>query len=110
MAGITGIGIFDSATLTISNGGTLNSQGGAEIDAFFGTGSVTVTGAGSTWNVGGFGLAVGGGSTSGPGNLTIANGGRVNAAGIVAVGDQATFTSFMTVTGAGSTLTTQTSC
>ena len=35
VAGVTGIGIFGpGALLTISNGGVLNSQGGAEIDAF----------------------------------------------------------------------------
>ena len=106
VAGFTGVGVFDSGTLIISNGGTLNSQGGAEIDAFFGTPSVTVTGAGSTWNVGGLGLAVGSGSTGGPGTLTVANGGQVNAAGIIGVGDQGPGTSFMTVTGAGSTVTT----
>ncbi len=59
----------------------LNSQGGAEIDAFFGTASVTVTGAGSTWNVGGRGLVVGGGTTGGAGMLSIANGGQVNGGG-----------------------------
>ena len=88
VAGVTGIGIFAPATLTISNGGRLNSQGGAEIDSFFDTPSVTVTGAGSTWTVGGAGLSVGGGSTSGAGTLTVANGGRVDVAGIVGVGDQ----------------------
>ena len=80
VAGFTGVGVFGPGVLTISNGGVLNSQGGAEIDAFpFGTGTpqVTVTGPGSTWNVGG-GLAVGGGSTGGPGSLTISNGGVVN--------------------------------
>ena len=89
--GPTGIGIFgQTASLVISNGGVLNSQAGAEIDAFpfdpTGQPSVTVTGPGSTWNVGdpGFGvtLAVGGGTTSGAGTLTIANGGAVNVSGI----------------------------
>ena len=105
VAGFTGVGIFAAGTLTISNGGTLNSQTGAEIDGFFGTPGVTVTGAGSAWTVGGAGLAVGGGSTSGAGTLTVANGGQVNVTGTVGVGDQTTGTSFMTVTGAGSTVT-----
>ena len=35
--GFTGIGIFGPGTLTISSGGVLNSQGGAEIDSFLGT-------------------------------------------------------------------------
>jgi T5SS/PEP-CTERM-associated repeat protein len=57
VAGLTGVGIFGLGSLTISNGGVLNSQIGAEIDAFlpplFGLPTVTVTGPGSTWNVGG---------------------------------------------------------
>src|SRR5262249_55162329 len=43
-----------------------------------GTPTATVTGTGSTWNVGGslgLGLAVGGGTTGGPGALVISNGG-----------------------------------
>lgn len=44
VAGFTGIGVFGPGVLTISNGGVLNSQGGAEIDAFpFGTGTPQVT-------------------------------------------------------------------
>jgi T5SS/PEP-CTERM-associated repeat protein len=61
--GFTGIGVFGPGMLTISNGGVLNSQTGAEIDSFFGVARATVTGPGSTWNVGGSGLEVGGGST-----------------------------------------------
>ena len=85
--GFTGIGIFGLGTLTISSGGVLNSQGGAEIDSFLGTATVTVTGPGSTWNDGGLGLSVGTGSTGGPGMLTISNGGVVNATGPLGVGD-----------------------
>src|SRR5262245_1341524 len=84
VAGLTGIGIFGPGALTISNGGVLNSQIGAEIDSILplGTPMATVTGTGSTWNVGGslglgFGLAVGGGTTGGPGALVISNGGTV---------------------------------
>ena len=111
--GPTGVGIFgQTASLVISNGGVLNSQAGAEIDAlpFDPTGqpSVTVTGPGSIWNVGdpGFGvtLAVGGGTTSGAGTLTIANGGAVNVNGLMTVGDSITGTSLVTVTGSGSVL------
>ena len=117
--GPTGIGIFgQTSSLVISNGGVLNSQAGAEIDAFpldpsLGQPSVTVTGPGSTWNVGdpGFGvtLAVGGGSTPGAGTLTIANGGTVNVAGSMVVGDALTNTSLATVTGPGSVLNVLTS-
>jgi autotransporter-associated beta strand protein/T5SS/PEP-CTERM-associated repeat protein len=91
-------------SVTISNGGVLNTLGLVAIDAgdpdF--TPTVTVTGSGSTWNVGS--LAVGGsGSFGGPGILTISNGGVVNATGPLGVGDP-TGTSTLTVTGAGSTL------
>ena len=99
-------------SLTITNGGVLNSPGWVAIDAgdpFF-TPTVTVTGAGSTWNVGALGLSVGGGGTfEGPGMLTISNGGVVNANGTPwAIGDP-TATSMLTVTGAGSVLNALTS-
>jgi autotransporter-associated beta strand protein/T5SS/PEP-CTERM-associated repeat protein len=110
--GGTAIGIFLPGALTISNGGVLNSQGGAEIDynpTFFpfipGTPTVTVTGPGSTWNVGGFfGLTVGGGSTGGPGALIIANGGVVNSTTATVIGDPLNGSSSVLVTGTGSVL------
>ena len=113
VAGVTGIGIFGpNALLTISNGGVLNSQSGAEIDAFLpgGTPAVTVTGPGAAWNVGNV-LFVGNGpsSSGGPGTLTISNGGVVSVNGAINVGDGATFTSTVTVTGAGSVLNALTS-
>src|SRR5262249_11028902 len=100
----TCLGNFAPASLTISNGGVLNSQGGAEIDTLLvelGTPSVLVTGPGSTWNVGGPALFVGGGSTEGPGVLTVANGGTVNATAPMFIGD-VTGASTVTVTRAGS--------
>ncbi len=102
-AGFTGIGIFGPGALAISSGGVLNSQSGAEIDSFVGTSTVTVSGPGSTWNVG-FGLAVGDGTTGGPGMLTIANGGTVNVIGDMTVGDTSTSSSSVMVTGPGSVL------
>ncbi|MBV9630392.1 MAG: autotransporter domain-containing protein [Xanthobacteraceae bacterium] len=99
----TSIGLFGPGNLTISNGGVLNSLGTAEIDLLFGTAKVTVTGAGSQWNVGDT-LAVGTGSSGGAGTLTISNGAVVNATGpVMTIGD-ITGSSFVTVTGAGSTL------
>ena len=96
-------------SVTISNGGVLNTPGLVAIDAgdpVF-TPTVTVTGSGSTWNVGS--LAVGGSGTfEGPGILTISNGGVVNATGPLGVGDP-TGTSMLTVTGAGSVLNALTS-
>src|SRR5215831_18860027 len=55
VTGQTIIGNFAPASLIISNGGVLNSQGGADIAiglpfSFLGTPTVTVTGPGSTWN------------------------------------------------------------
>jgi autotransporter-associated beta strand protein/T5SS/PEP-CTERM-associated repeat protein len=64
---------------------------------------VLVTGPGSTWNVGGPALFVGGGSTEGPGMLTVANGGTVNSTAPMFIGD-VTGASTVTVTGAGSVL------
>lgn len=77
-AGTTAVGGTTPAKLTISGGAVFNTANGAEIDSFSGSGMpvVTVTGTGSQWNVHG-GLAIGGGSTGGPGTLTIANGGKV---------------------------------
>jgi autotransporter-associated beta strand protein len=102
--GRTGIGIFDAGTLTISNGGRLNSREGAEIDQIFsGTPSATVTGAGSTWAVTGT-LRVGTGTLpGGPGSLSVLNGGTVTATD-VRIGDEVDFSSLVTVSGAGSSL------
>src|SRR5262245_5621043 len=105
--GQTFIGNFAPASLTISNGGVLNSQGGADIASSVpGTPTVTVTGPGSTWNVGGsfgLGLSVGDGSV-GSGALVIANGGVVNSTFATTVGDASDGSSILTVTGAGSVL------
>jgi outer membrane autotransporter protein len=109
--GFTGIGIFGPGSLTISNGGALDSRGGAEIDdfpIFGGTPTVTVTGPGSIWTIRRFGLSVGGGSTGGPGILTVSNGGRVDAndvaIGDIPFGQPSDGTSLVTVTGPGSVL------
>ena len=104
--GVTAVGFFAPGSITIANGAVFNSQGGAEIDTLvveLGTPSVLVTGPGSTWNVGGPALFVGGGSTTGPGMLTVANGGTVTSTAPVSIGD-VTGASTLTVTGAGSVL------
>src|SRR5215831_18652515 len=110
-SGVTAVGFFGPGSLTIANGAVFNSQGGSEIDTSvpeLGIPSVLVTGPGSTWNVGGPALFVGGGSTEGPGVLTVANGGTVNATAPMFIGD-ATGASTVTVTGAGSVLNAATS-
>ena len=102
--GFTGIGLFGPGALTISNGGVLSSQGGAEVNSFFGgPATVVVTGAGSQWNIGGLGLSVGGGTTGGPGTLTISGGGVVTT-NVAFIGDSDDGSSFVLVTGTGSRL------
>ena len=106
VTGETIIGNFAPASVIISNGGVLNSQGSADIATFLpflGTPTATVTGPGSTWNVGGpFGLFVGD-VTVGPGALIIANGGVVNSTTSTTIGD-VTGSSSVIVTGTGSVL------
>jgi autotransporter-associated beta strand protein/T5SS/PEP-CTERM-associated repeat protein len=104
VSGFTGVGIFGPGALTISNGGVLNSQGGAEIDSFLGTPTATVTGTGATWTVGGLGFNVGGGSTGGPGVLIVSNAAVVNSTTSTTIGDAADGSSKVVVMGAGSVL------
>jgi outer membrane autotransporter protein len=113
--GTVAVGRFGTGALNIQNGGRASSAGGADIGLFAGsTGTVTVTGAGSTWimgnpNVSGAGqsggLTIG---TFGTGTLTIANGGMVtNSLNPFAfpanIGNFAGSQGTVTVTGAGST-------
>ena len=104
-AAFTGIGVFGPGALTISNGGVLNSQGGAEVDSSFGgPRRSTVTGPGSHMEHRRLGLSVGGGTTGGPGMLTISNGGVVNT-NVAFMGDGDRRLEPVLVTGAGSGLT-----
>jgi fibronectin-binding autotransporter adhesin len=95
------VGYSGTGTLTIENGGSVNNGLFGYVGAFSGgIGTVTVTGAGSTWTNGGE-LAVG---NFGTGTLTIADGGTVsNTAGYV--GRNGGSIGTVTVTGAGSTWT-----
>lgn len=73
----SGIAMFNG-TLTITNGGTVNSSGDNPIDM----GSVvTVNGSGSTWNFSGDSMYIG---SSGSGTLNITGGGKVVGLGDVA--------------------------
>ena len=98
------VGGLGTGTLTIQNGGTVNSGGGGSVGQSVGsTGTVTVTGPGSSWNNGpSGGLNIG---SFGTGTLTIANGGRViNITAVAAnIGNGAGSQGTVTVTGAGST-------
>ena len=73
------VGGLGAGTLTIQNGGVVNSGGGGSVGLSAGsTGTVAVTGPGSTWNntpVSPGGLNIG---SFGTGSLTITNGGTVN--------------------------------
>jgi T5SS/PEP-CTERM-associated repeat protein len=97
------IGGLGLGTLTIQNGGTVNSAGGGSVGLSAGsTGAVIVTGLGSVWNnTPGGGLNVG---SFGTGMLTIANGGVVNnnTAFIANIGSGAGSQGTVIVTGAGS--------
>ena len=82
------IGSFGTGSLTIANGGTVvnTTPNNANIGTFAGSqGTVTVTGAESTWT-NQFGVNVG---NSGRGTLTIADGGIVNAGGFVVIATDA---------------------
>ncbi|MCP4565836.1 MAG: autotransporter domain-containing protein [Bosea sp.] len=100
-SGLLYVGYEGTGTLAIENGGTVTSGSLTYIGRSSGsTGSVTVTGAGSTWTNNDT-LAVG---SSGTGTLIIEDGGTVsNARGFV--GWQTGGTGTVTVTGAGSTWT-----
>lgn len=89
-----------NGTLSIENGGRVDSLGGAIGRNPGVSGTVSVTGSGSQWN-NSQNVFVGAGGAGGDGELTIANGGQVNnSAGVIGL-----FTGSIgkvTVTGAGS--------
>jgi len=98
------VGGQGTGALTVQNGGTVNSGGGGSVGLAVGsTGTVTVTGVGSTWNNSpGGGLNIG---SFGTGTLTIANGGMVinNTAFTANIGQGPGSLGTVLVTGAGST-------
>ncbi|QWG13574.1 autotransporter outer membrane beta-barrel domain-containing protein [Bradyrhizobium sediminis] len=101
VAKVVSVGVTGSGMLTISNGGTLNSNLALVGNMVGSTGTATVTGAGSAWAA--QGMAVG---YHGAGTLTVSNGGAVTTSvWEVSIGDSAGSTGAVTVDGAGSTLT-----
>jgi outer membrane autotransporter protein len=101
------VAALGTGTLTIENGGAVNSGGGGSIGLSTGsTGTVTVTGPGSTWNNNSLfaGLNIG---AFGTGTLTIANGGTVinDTPNTANIGEGTGSLGTVTVTGAGSTWT-----
>jgi outer membrane autotransporter protein len=93
IVGQSGIG-----TLGVQNGGTVTDFGGF-VGEFSGSGTLTVSGAGSTWtNTGTIQVGV-----FGSGMLTIQDGGTVNSGGGGSIGLSPGSTGAVTVTGPGST-------
>ncbi|MEX2629372.1 MAG: autotransporter domain-containing protein [Tistlia sp.] len=78
------VGYVGGATMTVSNGGLVESRDDAFIDALFARPTATVTGSGSRWEVAGT-LYVGNGTFGGLGTLTVAEGGLVSA-GLLEIG------------------------
>jgi outer membrane autotransporter protein len=111
-SGLLTVGSTGNGTLKILNGGVVNGNSGIVAGTTGSVGSVVVDGAGSGWTVtsgsaGTGGLTVG---QFGNASMTISNGGAVMASGTVSLGVGATGAAnevgTVTVTGAGSTLTT----
>jgi T5SS/PEP-CTERM-associated repeat protein/autotransporter-associated beta strand protein len=95
------VGVSGTGTLTIQNGGTVNDSTGIIGFNSGSTGTVTVTGAGSTWanNVDVY-VGIGGSGT-----LTIQNGGAVTSVLGANIGRNSGSTGTVTVTGTGSSWT-----
>lgn len=75
----------DNGRLVIANGGTVSNQLAVLGDLAGASGTATVTGAGSAWNNSGDVYV----SNGGTGTLTLADGGRVNAAGVFTLANNA---------------------
>lgn len=100
-SGFLTIGNFGDGELTVSNGGEVTNANIGYVGRRLGSeGTVTVTGAGSTWT-NGDALAVG---FDGDGTLNVEAQGHVHSVNNTLIGDQGTSVSTATVTGAGSTL------
>jgi outer membrane autotransporter protein len=100
--GILGVGIFGRGTVLLVDGGTVNAAG---VEIGFGAGAdgaLTVTGAGSQL-ISNRQLAVG---LAGSGTLDISNGAVVRSLGAALIGTETGGVGTVTVTGAGSQLTT----
>ncbi|HEY9131885.1 MAG TPA: autotransporter outer membrane beta-barrel domain-containing protein [Dyella sp.] len=101
--GMLYVGDTGTATLTITDGGSVNSGAGVLGNQNGSQGTVTISGVGSngaasTWTSAGD-FFVG---ESGSGTLQIADGGAMNNAGTAFIGDQASGTGSVTVSGRGS--------
>ena len=93
------IGNAGTGSLTIADGATVTNNNGIIAGIALSVGTVTVTGAGSTWT-NNLGLTVG---NAGMGTLTIENGGRVTNVNNALIGGFSGSQGTVTVTGPGST-------
>jgi len=95
------LGAFGQGALTVENGGSVNTGGGA-IGEFSGaSGTVTVTGSGSQLNAEALSLGVSGGQ----GTLTVENGGTLNVTSLAGLGDASGGSGTVTVIGSGAQVT-----
>ncbi|MGO4741648.1 autotransporter-associated beta strand repeat-containing protein, partial [Bosea sp. 2KB_26] len=104
--GYTDVGGPAAATLTISSGGVMNSKAGALIEGHGTSATVSVTGAGSVWNVEQH-MFIGSKWSNGTGALVVSDGGIVNLNGSLYYDSDAGLglaSATVTVTGAGSQL------
>lgn len=91
-----------SGSLTVQNGSVLNSTGGVVSSSAGRVNTISVTGEGSQWLIGGA-LNVGG---TGSATLNILDGGLVSAQGVVRLGFNATGIGVINITGGGTLETT----
>jgi len=84
LAGGMTIGNAGTGSLTISNGGQVTSAGSTIASASTGVGEVTITGAGSSWNVSNLTVAL-----AGAGTMTVKDGANVSVASTLTVSDPA---------------------
>jgi outer membrane autotransporter protein len=101
--GRLGVGVSSAGTLTVSDGGTVSSQGAIVGWNASGKGTVTVTGKDSTWTNTGD-LYIG---NEGVGEVTVSAGGKVEETGTLYVAAGAGSSGTLTVDGAGSSFTSQ---
>ncbi|WP_051913620.1 autotransporter domain-containing protein [Nitratireductor basaltis] len=71
------VGDFGTGTMVIENGGTLSTGGFTNIGEITGMGALTVTGTGTTWNIGNLTYV----GTGGTGNIVISDDAQVNDSG-----------------------------
>ncbi len=100
--GMLYVGNSGNGTLNLTNGGSVSCQNGFIGYNSGGTGALTVSGTGSTWNTSGGELEIG--SQGGAGTLNVTSGASVSSYSIYAGGIGSNSTGVITVDGAGSSI------